>query len=196
MGHDTGGATCGAQGREETAASGGTADYEVRIRISGLPPGGAEEVREAIAAALAASVPDGLAAVEGVEESRPAPGGSWAEERIVPLRVLFCTLPEEFQRPAVLAALAENYHRELACMSRTASDGRCVRAAIEVRPWRRAGGQWICEFLSYDKGAPAAEEYNFHLQNTSQWSNRETGWAGHQGAIVLNTHDGHVTAHH
>ncbi|HLK59417.1 MAG TPA: hypothetical protein VKU00_22845 [Chthonomonadaceae bacterium] len=175
---------------------GGIVSYEVRIRLCGLPAGGAEEVKAKIEEALAASVPDGLATVEGVEERQPTRGNGWVEERITPLNVLFCTLPQELQRPDILAVLAENYHRELACLWRTARDGRCVRAAIEVRPWCRAGEQWICEFLSYDKGAPFAEEYNFHLQNTSQWSNSQTGWAGHQGAIVLNAHDGHVTAHH
>jgi hypothetical protein len=182
---------------EETQARpDGFACYDVHLRLSGLPVGGTDEVRATIEAALAANVPDGLATVEGVQERQPPRGGGWVEEHITPLYVLFCTLPEEFQRPDVLAALAENYHRELACLWRTACDGRCVQAAIEVRPWRRAGGQWICEFLSYDKGAPVADEFNFHLQNTSQWQNRETGWAGHQGAIVLNTHDGHITAHH
>ena len=193
------GAACGTQGgaeREAKEMPGGSACYDVHIRMSGLPAGGAEEVKAAVAAALAASVPDGLVTVQGVEEGRTAHGDGWTEESIVPLRVLFCTLPEEFQRPGVLAELAEHYHRELACMWQTARDGRCVRPAIEVRPWRRAGGQWICEFLSYDRGAPVADEFNFHLENTSQWVNRETGWSGHQGAIVLNTHDGHVTAHH
>ena len=193
------GTASGAHGRAAGTGAmpdGPSASYEVRLRLSGLPAGGAEEVRATIEAALATSVPDELVTVEGVEESQPPRGNGWTEEKITPLHVLFCTLPEEFQRPGVLAALAENYHRELACMWRTARDGRCVRAAIEMRPWRRAGGQWICEFLSYDKGAPMGDELNFHLQNTSQWSNRETGWVGHQGAIVLNTHDGHVTAHH
>ncbi|HLK55238.1 MAG TPA: hypothetical protein VKU00_01660 [Chthonomonadaceae bacterium] len=193
------GTTPGAQDRAaETGAmpDGPTASYEVRLRLSGLPAGEAEEVQATIRAALAASVPDGLVTVEGVEERQPARDGGWVEERITPLFVLFCTLPAEFQRPGILAELAENYHRELACLWRTARDGRCVQAAIEVRPWRRAGGQWICEFLSYDKGAPLADEFNWYMQNTSQWSNQETGWAGHQGAIVLNSHDGHITAHH
>ena len=169
--------------------------YEIHLRLSGLPTGGAEEVKTVIEAALASSVPDGQVTVQSVTEIQPA-GENWTEERITPLFVLFCTLPAEFQRPGILVDLAERYHRELSCLWQTARDRRCVKAVIELRPWRQAGTQWICEFLSYDKGAPAGNEFNLHLQNTSQWQNKETGWIGHQGALVLDTHDGKISAHH
>ena len=170
--------------------------YEIHLRLSGLPAGGTEEVRATFEAALAASVPDGPVTVESVEESQTVRGGDWVEEHIIPLHVLFCTLPPEFQRADILATLSEHYHHELACLWRSVRDERCQQPVIELRLWRQAGALWICEFLSFDRGAPNGHEYNLHLQSVSQWRNPETGWIGHQGAIVLNTHDGQVSAHH
>jgi hypothetical protein len=172
------------------------AGYEVHLCLSGLPTGGTDFLRAAIEAALSASVPDGLVTVLGVDESVPRRGDGWVEEQITPLGILFRALPAEFQRADILAALAEYYHRELAFLWRSVRDRRCVQGVIELRPWRQAGTQWICEFLSCDRSVPIGDKYNLYGKNTSQWSNPMTGWSGHQGAIVLDTGDGQVSSHH
>lgn len=172
------------------------ARYDLHLSLTGLPAGGVDEVRDCIQGALATEVPDGLVTLIGVTEHVQKADAAWIQERITPLHVLFCTLPEEGQRPDILAALSEHYHRELSCLWRSVRDGRCVQAVIELRPWRQAGTQWICEFVGYDRGAPQGQEYNWHGQNTSQWQNRETGWIGHQGAIVLDMQDRQISAHH
>jgi len=172
------------------------ARYDVCLSLAGLPAGGAALVQERLEAALALSISEGTVTVSSVTERRPTAMGYPTEQRIVPLSDLYLALPVEFQRAEVLDALAERYHQELACLRRTVQDDRCVEGVIEMRPWRRAGTQWICEFLSYDRNIPTGNSFNFHLQDTSQWEDRETGWHGHQGAIVLDTRDGQVSAHH
>lgn len=173
-----------------------SASYEVRLSLTGMPGGNAQEVRERLEAALAAEVATGQVEVSSVTERRPARMRCPAVQRVVPLSALYLALPAEFQRAEILDALAAQYHRELACLRRTAEDDRCVECVIELREWRQAGTQWICEFLSYDRSVPAGVSFNLYLQDTSGWRNRETGWHGHQGAIVLDTRDGEVTSHH
>jgi hypothetical protein len=173
-----------------------SARYDVHLSLSGLPAGGAALVQERLEAALALSISEGTVAVRSVTEYRPAVVRCPTEQRIVSLSALYLALPAECQRAEILDALAERYHHELACLWRTVRDDRCVRGVVEMRPWRQAGTQWICEFLSYDRSLPAGNSFNFHLQDTSQWEDRESGWAGHQGAIVLDTRDGQVSAHH
>lgn len=170
--------------------------YDVHLSLTGLPAGGAALVQERLEAALALSISDGTVAVSSVTECRPAAVRYPTEQRIAPFSTLYLALPAEFQRAEILDALAANYHSELACLWRTAQDDRCIRGVIELREWRRAGTQWICEFLSYDRSVPAGNSFNLHLQDTSGWQNQETGWHGHQGAIVLDTRDGQVSAHH
>jgi hypothetical protein len=170
--------------------------YDVHLSLSGLPAGGAALVQERLEAALALSISEGTVAVSSVTERRPARMHCPTEHRIAPFSALYLALPKEFQRDEILDALAARYHRELACLWRTAQDDNCIQGVIELREWRQAGTQWICEFLSYDRSVPAGASFNFHLQDTSGWQNRETGWHGHQGAIVLDTRDGQVSAHH
>src|SRR5450432_1834558 len=90
--------------------------YDLQISLSGLPAGGADEVRECIQTALATEVPDGSVTLVSVIEYGQRADAAWIQERITPLHVLFCTLPAEFQHPDILAALSEHYHRELSCL--------------------------------------------------------------------------------
>jgi len=173
-----------------------SACYDIQLSLSGLPAGRAALVQERLEAALALSISEGTVTVSSVTERRPASIRCPTEQRVVPLSALYTALPAEFQRAEILDALAERYHHELACLWRTVRDDRCVEGVVELREWRRSGTQWICEFLSYDRNIPAGNSFNFHLQETSQWHDRETGWTGHQGAIVLDTLDGEVTSHH
>ncbi|MCW3053477.1 MAG: hypothetical protein JWN14_2647 [Chthonomonadales bacterium] len=173
-----------------------SARYDVHLSLTGLPAGRAALVQERLEAALTLSISEGTVAVSSVTERRPAHMRCPTEQRIVPFSVLYLALPAEFQRAEILDALAAQYHHEVTCLWRTVQDDRCVQGVIELREWRTAGTQWICEFLSYDRSVAPGNTYNFHVQETSQWSNRETGWSGHQGAIVLDTVNGEVSAHH
>jgi len=40
---------------------------------------------------------------------------------------------------------------------------------IRFAPFQRSGHQFIAEFWVNDLAKPARDEYNWHLQNTSQW---------------------------
>jgi hypothetical protein len=190
-------APTGDEQNEEVVPMGNRAtEYTVCLALGGLPAGAAEDVQAEIRNALQQEVPDAAVTVVSVTEYLQRGEGPWVEEQITPLSVLFCALPSEFQSPATYAALADHYHRELSCLWRSLRDERCAQGVLALRPWRQAGTQWICEFLTYDRGAPAGMSFNFHGQDTSQWQNRETGWAGHQGAIVLDTADGQISSHH
>lgn len=172
------------------------ASYEICLTLSGLPAGSAEEVQHSIAQALAGEVPDSQVSINSVLELYQLSEEGWIREQIASLDTLFLTLPKKLQTPTIRIRLAAHYHAELNCLWRSVTDTRCVRGVVALHPWRRAGSQWICEFMSYDLGAPLSNEFNFHLQNTSQWQNRATGWTGHQGAIVLDSHSGEISAHH
>lgn len=57
---------------------------------------------------------------------------------------------------------------------------------IVLAPFRKAAEQYISEFWVNDLALPKQEQYNWHLQNTSQWK--------YAGAIVLQ--HGSVSTHH
>ena len=57
---------------------------------------------------------------------------------------------------------------------------------IVLKPYRKAGDQYIWEFYVNDLALPVASAYNFHGQNVSQWQ--------YSGAIVLQ--GGEVSRHH
>jgi hypothetical protein len=176
---------------EETAVR-----YDLCLSLTGFPTAGAEQVREEIEAILGERYPGATVSVTEIREQAGLSEAGGIEVHITPLSVLTATLPLPFHRADILAALSEQYHRELTCLWHSVRDRRCVQGVIELRTWRQAGAQWICEFESYDRGAPAGHTYNWHLQNTSQWANQNTGWVGHQGAIVLDTDSGQISAHH
>lgn len=170
--------------------------YLLHVSLNGLPAGGRDEVKECIETALATSVPDGSAQLIQVTECQQTTDCYWIEEHVTPFFALFCALPPELHCAQVYAALGEHYHREVSSLWRSVRDTRCVQAVIELRMWRHAGTQWICEFLSFDRSIPKGDEMNFHGQNTSQWKNPENGWMGHQGALVLDGETREITAHH
>ena len=121
---------------------------------------------------------------------------SHVEYHIVSIEELIATLPPELQENTIQYALHECFHRELAALWRSVRDARCKLPVIELRAWRTAGSQMICEFVSVDRSVRLGYEINFHGQITSQWSNSETGWHGHQGAIVIDKLSGEISTHH
>ncbi len=149
--------------------------YDVRLSLTGLPADGAHQVQAAIEKALSEAIPEGSVTLESVTERRVPLQRYLVEEKITPLSALYLALPAEFWRPDILDTLALHYHRELACLWRSVQDDCCVQGVIALHPWRQAGSQWICEFESFDLSVPVRNEYNFHFQNTSRWSNSETG---------------------
>jgi hypothetical protein len=170
--------------------------YDLQLSLLGLPAGGAAEVQVCLEEALAESISEGIVVVSSVTEHPAAALRCPLEQHITPFSTLYLALPAEYQRAEILDALAERYYHELACLRRSIQDDRCIQGVVELRGWRTAGTQWICEFLSYDKSIPAGRSWNFHLQDTSQWHNQATGWCWHQGAIVLDTLSGELSAYH
>lgn len=176
-------------------------DYQVRLRINGWLAGYAENLTEALKAVLSrGAIPESSIEIEEVrevpQEKELALRRRPVEAEIVPLSDLYYALPDDYRKPALLDSLAEHYHRELACLWKVVQDERCLAGAIRLTTWRRAGSQWICEFRSLDWEAPVGRQGNWHGQNTSQWRNPDTGWRGHQGAIVFDERDGSISSHH
>ena len=84
-------------------------------------------------------------------------------------------------------AVRELYREELDIMVRYAM--RCVEPRIFFGPFLKAGGnQWIADFSVSDMARPEKDEYNLHLQNTSQWA--------YAGAVVCSEDTGDVSSHH
>ncbi len=170
--------------------------YDLQLSLLGLPAGGTTQVQECLEEALGESIAEGRVVVSSVTERQTNVIRCPPEQYITPLSTLYLALPIECKRAEILDALAELYHHELAYLKRSVQDDRCIQGVLELREWRKAGTQLICEFLSYDRSVSAGRSYNFHLQDTSQWNNEATGWYGHQGAIVVDTLSGEVSAHH
>jgi len=169
--------------------------YRICLTLSEVPSGARDTVAQRLTQTLAAADLDRPVEIESVLEIRPSEEG-WITERVVSLDALFAALPTGLQTAATRTALAAHYYRELSCLWRSVCAPGCLKGVVELRHWRRAGPQWICEFLSFDQGAPKGNRVNWHGQNVSQWSNRDTGWGGHQGAIVLDGETGGISAHH
>ena len=66
-----------------------------------------------------------------------------------------------------------------------------VENAIEPRllltQFNKSGSQWIADFSISDKAKPEKNQYNWHLQNTSQWL--------FAGCILFDERDGRVSIH-
>ena len=80
--------------------------------------------------------------------------------------------------------LLQAYIEEISTMYHYAA--RCAFPKIKMTSFKRAGKQWIADFSVSDMAKPEKEQYNFHLQNTSQWVY----------AVCILYSDGEISRHH
>lgn len=64
--------------------------------------------------------------------------------------------------------------------------GRAEKPSVTLLPFTRSGSQYIANFWVNDLSLPYKDQYNWHLQNTSQWL--------YAGCILVQ--DGRVISHH
>jgi len=97
---------------------------------------------------------------------------------IATLQQLLDSLPED-QRESVKDNLEQRYHQICERLADYMQYDRHLNTFIQ------SGSQWIADFEVKDLSKPVLDQFNFHLQNTSQWV-----WAG-----CILVQDGHVSVH-
>ena len=97
---------------------------------------------------------------------------------IATLQQLLESLPED-QRELVKEDLEQRYHHVCKRLAEYMQYERHLNIFVQ------SGSQWIADFEVRDPSKPALNQYNFHLQNTSQWV-----WAG-----CILVQDGQVSIH-
>jgi hypothetical protein len=169
--------------------------YTVTLRLRCAEPDITQNLKDGLEVVLGGAGFD-IDALEVREVTEHAPSSPGADVQVTAFSALYLALPPNFQTPQILDMLAERYWHEMGCLQRSVRDPRCIQPALRLYPWRRAGTQWICEFMSWDKNVPVRGRFNFYGHETSGWQNPETGWHGHQGALVFDERDAQVSTHH
>ena len=82
--------------------------------------------------------------------------------------------------------IRDYYARELSNMVAYAKDA--VEPQLCMNTFRKQGSQWIADFSVSDLKKKIKDEYNWHLQNTSQML--------YNGCILYEERDGMVSTHH
>jgi len=85
---------------------------------------------------------------------------------------LFNSLPMRYRSNKVKAQLEDAYKRELRSMGYHAARVKKAKRPFSARMFlfdKRGGTQIIAEFWVKDLNEPVRGEYNWHLQNISQW---------------------------
>jgi hypothetical protein len=104
--------------------------------------------------------------------------------RIATFEELFNSLPEDQKTEDVIKDLKYWYEREVKILNECSKNAK--EPSIGLFPFNKSGRQYIAEFWVNDLAKPKREEYNWHLQNTSQWL--------YAGCILVQ--DGRVSTHH
>jgi len=97
---------------------------------------------------------------------------------IVTFQELLDSLPED-QRKLVKNDLKQRYHNICKRLAEYMQHDRTFHKFYQ------SGDQWIAPFEVRDLSKPVLDQYNYHLQNTSQWL-----WAG-----CILVQDGRVSVH-
>jgi len=106
------------------------------------------------------------------------------ENRVATFEELLKSLPVEHKTEDVIKNLKYWYEREVNLLNDYAKNAK--EPSIGLFPFNKSGSQYISEFWVKDLSKPEKDEYNWHLQNTSQWL--------YAGCILVE--DGRVSTHH
>lgn len=97
--------------------------------------------------------------------------GSQGEVSIPTLAELLFSLPVEFQSSKVIEQLARAYDDEVKWINEYAS--RLIKqgkdCAAVMCKFDNRGSQWVANFSVKNLSIPESNQYNWHLQNVSQW---------------------------
>lgn len=83
-------------------------------------------------------------------------------------RELYDSLPKEFHSERLEIQLRDAYRRERERMLDYFDKAEKPEARLYL--FFRHGTQWVADFEVWDRALERKEQYNFHLQNTSQWA--------------------------
>lgn len=88
---------------------------------------------------------------------------------VVTLDGLYQSLPPDIAKDK-FNELTQAYERVIDMLKRyTPEDGPDVNIRVDFYAFSHCGEQYIAEGAVYDLSKPVKNEYNWHLQNTSQW---------------------------
>jgi len=106
------------------------------------------------------------------------------KNRVASFEELLNSLPSDQKTQDVIKDLKYWYEREVKILNECAKNAQ--EPSIGLFLFNKSGDQFISEFWVNDLAKPKKEEYNWHLQNTSQWL--------YAGCILIQ--DGRVSTHH
>lgn len=106
------------------------------------------------------------------------------ESIIATFEELLNSLPVEQKTEEVIKDLKYWYEREIKILNEYSKSAK--EPSIGFFPFNKSGDHYIAEFWVNDLAKLKREEYNWHLQNTSQWL--------YAGCILVQ--DGMVSTHH
>lgn len=106
------------------------------------------------------------------------------ENRVASFEELLNSLPSDQKTEDVIKDLKYWYEQEVKMLNEYSKNAQ--EPSVGLFPFNKSGSQYIAEFWVNDMSKPKKEEYNWHLQNTSQWL--------YAGCILLQ--DGRVSTHH
>ena len=100
------------------------------------------------------------------------------------IQQLLDSLPNEVKTPDIIEQITFFYRKETKLLFDYASEAK--EPDVFLLPFKEAGRQFIADFWVNDLSLPVKNQYNWHLQNTSQWL--------YAGCILVE--DGRVSTHH
>lgn len=100
------------------------------------------------------------------------------------IQQLLDSLPNEVKTPDIIEQITFCYRKETRLLFHYAS--KAEEPDVFLLPFKEAGRQFIADFWVNDLSLPVKNQYNWHLQNTSQWL--------YAGCILVE--DGRVSTHH
>jgi len=106
------------------------------------------------------------------------------KSKIASFEELLNSLPEDQKMGDTIERLKFFYEDEVKRLNDYAKNTK--EPSIGLLPFSKSGSQFIAEFWVNDLSRPVRREYNWHLQNTSQWL--------YAGCILVQ--DGNVSTHH
>ena len=106
------------------------------------------------------------------------------ERKIATFEELLASLPEEQKTEDMAKRLKFFYEEEVKRLDEYAQNAK--DPSIGLTTFCKSGGQYVADFWVKDLSKPVKQEFNWHLQNTSQWL--------YAGCILVQ--DGLVSTHH
>jgi len=106
------------------------------------------------------------------------------KNRIATFEELLSSLPVEQKTEGVIKDLKFYYEDEIRLLNEHSKNAQ--EPSVGLFPFKKSGSQYVAEFWVNDLAKPVKREYNWHLQNTSQWL--------YAGCILVQ--DRRVSTHH